>query len=233
MKNYYSKHYAEMNNIELNSEDSIKQWYRNAFVYYDNFLMRHINSFDHKSILELGCGIGGLLNFLEIKGISNYLGVDHSEEQISVCQKYVTTKVVNDDVLYFLKKNDSKYDIIILFDLIEHIEKGRIIEFVGLLNKTLNFNGRIILRTPNMGSLFGLWSRYIDFTHEVGFTEESIKQVFNQYEFSEVQVFNTYIGRQRLIAVKFYQWILEKLYNIKLSNIVTRDLILVVLKNHR
>ena len=84
-----------------------------------------------------------------------------------------------------------------------------------------------------MGSLFGLWSRYIDFTHEVGFTEESIKQVFNQYEFSEVRVCNTYIGTKRLIAVKFYQRVLEKLYDIKLSNIVTQDLILVVSKNHR
>jgi len=162
-----------------------------------------------------------------MKGVRTYLGVDRSEEQLNVCKKYVTTKVVNDDVLIFLKKNESKYDIIFLFDLIEHIKKDRIIELVGLLYKTLNLNGKILLRTPNMGSLFGLRSRYIDFTHEVGFTEESIKQVFHQIPFSNVQVYNTYVGNKRLFTIKLYQKMLERLYNVKLSTIVTQDLLLI------
>ncbi|MBT8379450.1 MAG: hypothetical protein KJN64_09480 [Ignavibacteria bacterium] len=75
-------------------------------------------------------------------------------------------------------------------------------------------------------------NRYIDFTHEVGFTEESIKQVFNQAEFSKLEVHNTYIGKKRLFAVKCYQRIIEKLYNIKLSNIITPDLILIASRNN-
>jgi len=232
MKNYFSKHYAILNNIDLNSEDSILDWYKLSFDYYDKFLKQHLKLSDDKKILELGCGIGGLLYFLKKSGCENYLGVDISEEQLSICQKYVTTKVLNEDVLSFLKNHNHKYDLIVLLDLIEHLGKDKIIQFIELLYKTLDLNGRILLRTPNMGSLFGLRSRYIDFTHEVGFTEESIKQVFNQSDFSKVQVHNTYIGKKRLFAVKCYQRILEKLYNIKLSNIVTQDLILIATKNH-
>lgn len=230
MKNYFSKHYAILNNIDLNSEDSILDWYKLSFDYYDKFLKQHLKLSDDKKILELGCGIGGLLYFLKKSGCENYLGVDISEEQLSICQKYVTTKVLNEDVLSFLKNHNHKYDLIVLLDLIEHLGKDKIIQFIELLYKTLDMNGRILLRTPNMGSLFGLRSRYIDFTHEVGFTEESIKQVFNQSDFSKVQVHNTYIGKKRLFAVKCYQRILEKLYNIKLSNIVTQDLILIATK---
>lgn len=230
MKNYFSKHYAILNNIDLNSEDSILDWYKLSFDYYDKFLKQHLKLSDDKKILELGCGIGGLLYFLKKSGCENYLGVDISEEQLSICQKYVTTKVLNEDVLSFLKNHNHKYDLIVLLDLIEHLGKDKIIQFIELLYKTLDLNGRILLRTPNMGSLFGLRSRYIDFTHEVGFTEESIKQVFNQSDFSKVQVHNTYIGKKRFFAVKCYQRILEKLYNIKLSNIVTQDLILVATK---
>lgn len=230
MKNYFSKHYAILNNIDLNSEDSILDWYKLSFDYYDKFLKQHLKLSDDKKILELGCGIGGLLYFLKKSGCENYLGVDISEEQLSICQKYVTTKVLNEDVLSFLKNHNHKYDLIVLLDLIEHLGKDKIIQFIELLYKTLDLNGRILLRTPNMGSLFGLRSRYIDFTHEVGFTEESIKQVFNQSDFSKVQVHNTYIGKKRLFAVKCYQRILEKLYNIKLSNIVTQDLILIATK---
>lgn len=232
MKNYFSKHYALINNIDLNSEDSILSWYNSSFDYYDKYLSQHLKLSDNKKILELGCGIGGLLNFLKKKGYENFLGVDISEEQLSICQKYVTTKVVNEDVLSFLKKNDHKYDLIVLLDLIEHLGKEKIVQFIELLYKTLNMNGRILLRTPNMGSLFGLRSRYIDFTHEVGFTEESIKQVFNQSEFSEVQVQNSYIGKKRLFIVKCCQRILGKLYNIKLSKIITQDLILIAKKGN-
>ena len=230
MKNYFSKHYAILNNIDLNSEDSILDWYKLSFDYYDKFLKPHLKLSDDKKILELGCGIGGLLYFLKKSGCENYLGVDISEEQLSICQKYVTTKVVNEDVLNFLKKHEHKYDLIVLLDLIEHLGKDKILQFIELLYKTLNVNGRILLRTPNMGSLFGLRSRYIDFTHEVGFTEESVKQVFCQMAFSNIEVYNTYIGSKRLLAIKLYQRLLEKLYNIKLSNIVTQDLILIATK---
>jgi len=232
MKNYFSKHYAILNNIDLNSEDSILDWYKLSFDYYDKFLKQHLKLSDDKKILELGCGIGGLLYFLKKSGCENYLGVDISEEQLSICQKYVTTKVLNEDVLSFLKNHNHKYDLIVLLDLIEHLGKDKIIQFIELLYKTLDLNGRILLRTPNMGSLFGLRSRYIDFTHEVGFTEESIKQVFNQSDFSKVQVHNTYIGKKRLFAIKCYQKMFEKLYNINLSNIVTQDLILVAEKGN-
>ncbi len=230
MKDYFSKHYALINNIDLNSEDSILGWYKLSFDYYDKYLRRYLKLSDDIKILELGCGIGGLLYFLKKSGYENFLGVDISVEQLSICQKYVTTKVVNEDVLSFLKNHDRKYDLIVLLDLIEHLGKDKINQFIELLYKTLNVNGRILLRTPNMGSLFGLRSRYIDFTHEVGFTEESIKQVFRQMAFSNVEVFNTYIGNKRLLAIKLYQRLLEKLYNIKSSNIVTQDLILIATK---
>jgi cyclopropane fatty-acyl-phospholipid synthase-like methyltransferase len=231
MKKYFSKHYAKINVIDPNSEESIKKWYEDSLDIYDKNFMTYIDSLENKAILELGCGMGGLSYYLKKKGVINYLGIDNSEEQLSICRKFVTDKVLNDDVFSFLKNNSKTYDLIILFDLIEHLKRDIIIEFVKLLYNSLNIDGQIILRTPNMGNLFGLRSRYIDFTHEVGFTEESIKQVFAQSEFSKVQVHNTYIGRKRLFAVKYYQKILEKLYNISLSNVVTQDLILLASKD--
>lgn len=230
MKNYFSKHYAIINNIDLNSDHSINSWYKTSYNYYDKYLRQYLELTTDKRILELGCGIGGFLNFLKRNDCKDFLGVDKSEEQLSICRKNVTANVINEDVVSFLEKNELKYDLIVLLDLIEHLGKDKIIRFIDLLYKTLEVNGRVLLRTPNMGSLFGLRSRYIDFTHEVGFTEESIKQVFNQTKFSRVEVHNTYIGKKRLFAIKLYQRFLEKLYNINISNIVTQDLILIATK---
>lgn len=83
----------------------------------------------------------------------------------------------------------------------------------------------VLLRTPNMGSLFGLRSRYIDFTHETGFTEESILQVMRDSGFRSVTVHDAYIGTLRTAMLRTLQGVVSWLYNIPLSRIITSNLI--------
>jgi len=230
MKYYFSKHYAKLNNIDLESERSINKWLSNNYLYFKKSIPKFVDSFENKKILELGCGIGGFLYYLKRESINDYIGVDNSQEQLMICKKYVTDKIVNDDVVDFLRKNKIKYDLIILYDLIEHFEQGHIMEFITLIYSALNVKGKILLRTPNMSIPLGLHNRYIDFTHKIGFTEQSIKQLFSEFDFSNIEVFNDVIGWKRLFAVQVIQRILGKLYNMKLSEIVTPNLILVAIK---
>jgi hypothetical protein len=114
--------------------------------------------------------------------------------------------------------------------LFEHIEYSQISEFTYLLYNTLNDGGKLLLRTPNMSVLTGIRSRYLDFTHRIGFTEESVKQVFSESNFSKIEVFNDIIGWKRLFIIRIVQRSLEKLYNIKPSTIITQNLIFVANK---
>jgi len=225
MKNYFSKHYAAINDIDIHDENSIKQWYSRQSAHYDKELFPYISSLRGKRVLEAGCGIGGLLYYLKQSGVEDFFGVDISEEQLSVARKYVTDRLKECDVSEFLASQKEKYDCIIMFDLIEHIKKENLIPLIGYIYSALVDNGVVIIRTPNMGSLTGLHSRYIDFTHEIGFTEESIKQVFSQYPFREVNVHNAYIGRKRKFLVSLHRRILGKIYNVRFSSVVTSNLI--------
>ncbi len=226
----YLNHYLKMNSIDSENPDSIRNWYEKRGDYYQKEFEPYIKGFTFSSVLELGCGIGGFLYYLKKKDIRNFTGVDISKEELEFCRKYVTDQVIESDAITFLKKAESKYDLIVLYDLIEHITKKDIPEFLRLLHKALNENGRVVVRTPNMASLTASYSRYIDFTHETGLTSESITQVFSDAGFSELSVHNSFISRKRLYLIQLLTKLIGKIYNFSPNKIVTRNLVLTALK---
>lgn len=229
-KKYFSKHYSLLNKIDFSDEESIKNFYLNSIRYYEKELFPFLPKDKGIRILDVGCGIGAALNSLAINGYNNFYGIDSSIEQVEICKKYITDKVLKIDLFDFFVTNSELFDVIILFDIIEHIEKDKIIPMIEMIFNKLNPAGCVIVRTPNMGSFLANYSRYIDFTHTIGFTPESLRQVFSEFDFREVNLFNSYIGKKRKIILKILLKIFELAYNIKISEIITQNLILVATK---
>lgn len=140
-------------------------------------------------ILDLGCRMGHFLNFLEIESYTNYLGVDISEENIEFCKKN-GFNVDKGDIFDFLKKSPDTYDAIIMNDIIEHLEKIEIVNLLKIIFQKLNNGGRLIIKAPNASNpIMASSTRYIDFTHEVLFTEESLSQVLRISGFTHVSIY--------------------------------------------
>ncbi len=207
----YSLHFTRVNKINENSEMSMSDWYNGnqAELYFE--LNKHLNKSKNKSILDLGCGIGNILYYLKQAGFTNYLGVDSSSEQLNICRRYVTNNVIENDIFAFLRNTDKHFDSIILFDLIEHINKENIHELLELISIVLNDNGEILIRTPNMSSFVGVHMRYDDFTHEVGFTKESLQQILEKSNFHEMRFTNSFMKRKKKIVAKMLYWIIYKI----------------------
>ncbi len=231
-ENYFKNHYSHINKIDIDSEDSVRQWVNISKKGYEREMGQYLQNVQNKKILELGCGIGGTLNYLLSIGATDILGVDHSEDQLAVCKKYVTQMVENSDVVTYLQNTANSYDYIIALDLIEHLPKNKIVEFNKMIYKSLKVGGEVIVRTPNMGSLTGLRSRYIDFTHETGFTEESIRQVLFDAGFKDINIHNNSIGKKRLFVLNLFQRLVEKLYAMPRAEIVTQNLIAIAKKGN-
>lgn len=221
-----------MNKIDLQSEESLRAWFNKTEIDYKFELERLlVDNYKFKSILDLGCGIGGVLNYLKQNGCTDIFGVDNSQEQIEVCQKYVTKKVSQVDIFDFLKSNTKEFDIIIVFDIVEHIQKNRIIELLKLVYDSLSPNGIVIIRTPNMGSIIAPYGRYLDFTHDTGFTSGSLQQVLSEAEFTDIVFFNSAIGRKRIYLLKLIHKILSSMYRTRYSEIVTANILATAKKN--
>ncbi|MGO9455396.1 MAG: class I SAM-dependent methyltransferase [Candidatus Binataceae bacterium] len=141
-------------------------------------------------IVELGCGYGALLYYAAATGYRDLRGVDQSLEQIVAAQTYGITEVIRGDCLEFLgDEADQSLDAVISLDLIEHFDKPELCGLVIEVARVLKPNGRWIIHCPNGESPLGGRVRYGDFTHEQGFTQDSLRQLLYAYGFARVECF--------------------------------------------
>ncbi len=140
-------------------------------------------------LLDLGCGSGAFVAWLQFKGYKGVEGVDISPQQIDAGKKYGVKNLRQEDAFAFLETKEEVYDLISAHDLIEHFEKDRILALLELIYKALKSGGRLLISTLNAESLFSARIRYSDFTHQVGFTPHSLSQVLYFTGFTDVRVF--------------------------------------------
>lgn len=162
--------------------------FENASLHFELNYENLMPPLKEAKILDIGCGTGHFLYYLEKKGYLNYLGIDISRQQISFCKKNVSKHVKIADAFKFLKDKEDIYDVVVANDLLEHIPKDEIIKFLELVHKTLKQDGLFLIKTPNLGNPFTIYLRYKDFTHEAGFTDKSLYQVLWIAGFRNIQI---------------------------------------------
>lgn len=164
-------------------------------------------------VLDIGCGMGQFLAFMGQEGYENILGVDISLEAINFCLEKGINKVEFIDNLEEFLNKSPMYDLIVLNDVIEHIPKEQIIAILEKIYEKLNFCGRIIVKTGNMSSIIGSNMRYIDFSHEIGFTEYSLLQVLKVCDFKGTVIYPFVFPKNSPIRV--FRWAVQKLIHLK------------------
>ena len=142
----------------------------------------HLNVYDRSSkVLEIGCSRGYLLSTLQNWGFTDLSGVDLSPLDILQAQQLLpSAHLQTADGFEYLKAHKKSFKIIIAKAVMEHIEKNKIFEFLHHCYAALQEEGILIIDVPNMDWLFASHERYMDFTHEVGFTKTSLEQVMGE-----------------------------------------------------
>lgn len=206
--------YDTTHEIYLDSGDEVKiNWF---LKYFESNYLQHIQELEKKnpSILEIGCNKGYLLNAMYKFCYNNLHGVDLSDNDIEKAKVIVgEAKLFRMDANEYLKDNKEKFDVIILKAVLEHVEKRNVLTLLANVRSSLNDSGIVIIDVPNMDWLFASHERYMDFTHEVGFTLESLRQIMKNI-FTEVNVFEgsdyfSYSFRERF-KLKLARFILGK-----------------------
>lgn len=139
------------------------------------------------AILEIGCGYGGLVSALVDRGYGNITATDLLPECCAFVEEHTGIKTRCADVFDFFAGDDRRYDAIIALDVIEHFNKNEIVAIVDRIHAVLNPGGIFIMRVPNGSSLSGISTRFSGFTHEVAFTQHSIKELFSAIGFVGVE----------------------------------------------
>lgn len=201
-------------------------------VHYFRRLLKYIPKDKSAEILDLGCGCGSLLYWLKDAGYTSLEGIDRSPEQVAAAHSLGLTLVKAGDILdHVARREPESSDVVIAFDVIEHLEKEEAFELADGVFRVLRPGGLFILHLPNGEGLFSGCVAFNDLTHELILTSGSLGQLLRCVGFSDVSTYeDTPIVHGPISAARYVIWmviksILRLVYAAQTGNI-GRELIL-------
>ena len=148
-----------MNKIDINYFCPVTTKGTEVFNKYAGFLNDCGVKLVNQNICDLGCATGNFIS--EVQEKNNCFGVDHSEYAISYCKKKFIKLDKNFAVADLNTVRDlpfkNKFNLITMFDVIEHIDNLRNLK--KLIAKSLNHRGYLLITTPNANNFLRLLNR--------------------------------------------------------------------------
>lgn len=172
---YYEKSYREGLYKEFVAANNMKTV--NA-----QFRFNKTKQFLKNKVLDVGCADGHFLQILYQNKIKAE-GIDISENAVQ--QVFKKGLVATATKLENFKAKD-RYNSIVAFDLIEHVVEPN--KFMKDINNLLHNNGKLILSTPDTGSIYckimgKMWYFYIPEEHLIYFNRNNIAKLFLNHGF--------------------------------------------------
>ena len=147
-------------------------------------VIEEVNKFGMvERILDIGCGDGYLMSKVSQYSSATF-GIDSEIQAINLAQKMLKNKSnckVQNGNCYDLPFESKYFDIVLLTDVIEHLEKSD--QCLSEINRVLKTGGKLILTTPKWRP-----DRKWDHRHVKEYKQEELKELlsdyFNQLTFS-------------------------------------------------
>jgi 2-polyprenyl-3-methyl-5-hydroxy-6-metoxy-1,4-benzoquinol methylase len=186
-KNVYADHYRGLNGGAL---DGV---YRAAAFYYQaelGALLPPLPQRAQRRALDVGCGYGLLLRFLRESGFGTLDGIELDVHLHGIARELLgpSSTIWHGDALAVLAKLTAPYDLVTAYDILEHFDKDAGLQLAEGIRRVLAADGCAVFRTPNMANVLGSYSRCMDLTHQVGFTEQSLTQLLHLAGFQKVEL---------------------------------------------
>lgn len=143
------------------------QYKKKHRIQYDAEFFKLTEANEGMSVLEIGCGTGLFLRYLEDRGFAEIVGVDMDPGLEDVLSDLKTAEIHFGDVLEVLKKPlaGRKFDRIVMLDVAEHIQFENLVRLLSDLKADLKPGGQLLLRVPNIESPWGLKMFFGTFDH--------------------------------------------------------------------
>jgi 2-polyprenyl-3-methyl-5-hydroxy-6-metoxy-1,4-benzoquinol methylase len=152
------------------------------------YLSRAMPADTNLSVLDVGCGWGFALSALREMGYLDVRGIDLDDGQVQRCNAHGLRAERVSDSRSYLANHIEAFDVVVMFDLLEHVPQDQQIPFLLAVYKSLRPGGRAILTLPNASHPLAMRWLYDDHTHVCSFTEHSLRFVLLNAKFERVWI---------------------------------------------
>ncbi len=180
-RNYYTTHFGKYQRLDP----------ADTLGYYGVAFSAALPPDKTARILELGSGLGKFAYFLKVSGYTDVTCVDISPELAALAKEHagVEVRVVEEPMDFLRTQPENSYDRVFLLDVIEHIRKEKVLEYLALIRRVLKQGGILHVTTENIASpVGGRIQQYLDFTHEYNYSEVSLRQALETAGFRKVEI---------------------------------------------
>ena len=162
-------------------------WYKTLHIRCVAALNRNFNN-SKINILDVGCGTGGLMNYLVGRGYKNIEGFDLSEVAVEYSLSRGLMCWKQDIKTLNVHPNLKLYDAIFSCDTLYYLSKEEVYIFLENCHKLLNENGLLVLNIPALEIFSGIHDVAVGIQHR--FTRKDVfdfidgeKYEVKQYEY--------------------------------------------------
>lgn len=216
-QSYYTRDYFEGGHTDgYSSYSRSKGVLEREFSRTLSYLSKFISG--HSSLLEIGCAYGFFLQ--EAAKRFDCVGIDISEHAVLKCRKKNLTAYCG---TIGSVKLDQEFDIVAMFDCIEHLETPE--SDLRVIHDHLNENGVLILTTGDWKSLYARlagkrWRLMTPPQHLFYFSPRSISTLLNRVGFEVLAIDRPW--KMVPVGLMLYQLMRRTGVNIALSTLFDR-----------
>lgn len=115
------------------------------YITYTSHILNEIEKLSPRSILDIGCGDGALLNSMNFNEDCITTGIDLSEKAISFAKAF--SKCASFSCID-VKDINSKYQVVTLVEVLEHIPTEEISTFLNYIDGIIEEDGYFMISVP-------------------------------------------------------------------------------------
>ncbi len=169
--------------------DAIKDGRRTRFSKARRLALDMIKELQPNSLLEVGCGVGNFLSWIEMFGI-DCCGVDVSEEAISLAKSHLECPLHAGELNRAVFERKT-FEVVCAWEVFEHVLDTE--EFLSNAYERIEAKGHLFMSTPNYESSW-LWNdieadpRGVPPIHLRFWNERAIRNVLVRLGFDQINV---------------------------------------------
>jgi len=187
-EDFYEEEYRRQFSAKSDGEETSPEHHLEIYQKLNNKQFNHFKKLlsDESKVLEIGASFGGILRLVQQSGVSDCHAIEPNLQDADFLRRSITGIEVFQDTFENAPLENSFYDLIICFEVLEHVaDPGR---FVSRLSEILKPGGAVNFEVPNhRAALFECYQKtnhdrfYYHKAHIHYFTSESLALLFAEH----------------------------------------------------